>query len=81
MRTPRAQCSHRKRSTDPPSRRPKESNMNREFNVTSKFVRSILAAAAALCTVIVVGSIDSLAQHYSAELQAAASPSILIVRR
>jgi hypothetical protein len=55
--------------------------MNREFNVTSKFVRSILAAAAALCTVMVVGSIDGLAQHYSAELQAAASPSILIVRR
>jgi hypothetical protein len=55
--------------------------MNREFNTTSKLVRSILAAAAALCTVMVVGSIDSLAQHYSSELQAAASPSILFAKR
>jgi hypothetical protein len=54
--------------------------MNREFSAISKFARSILAVAAALSTVLVVGSIDSLAQHYSSELQAAASPSLLIAR-
>jgi hypothetical protein len=55
--------------------------MNREFNATSKFARSILAVAAALSTVLVVGSIDSLAQHYSAELSAAASPSIVLAAK
>ena len=55
--------------------------MNREFNVTSKFARSILAFAAALSTVLVVGSIESLAQHYGSVLQAAASPSIVIAKR
>jgi hypothetical protein len=55
--------------------------MNREFNASSKFVRSVLAVAAALSTMLVVGSIESLAQHYSSELQAAASPSIVIAKR
>ncbi len=55
--------------------------MNREFNASSKFARSIIVVAAALSTVLVVGSIDSLAQHYSSELQAAAAPSIVMAHR
>lgn len=55
--------------------------MNREFNATSKFARSIIAVAAALSTALVVGSIDSLAQHYGAELQTAAAPSIVMAKQ
>jgi hypothetical protein len=55
--------------------------MNREFNATSKFARSIIVVAAALSTALVIGSIDSLAQHYSAELQVTAAPTIVMARQ
>jgi hypothetical protein len=54
--------------------------MNREFHATSKLARSILAVTAVLSTVLVIGSIDMLAQHYGTELQAAAAPTVLIAR-
>jgi hypothetical protein len=54
--------------------------MNREFNAASTLVRSILAAAAVLSTLLVVGSIEGLAQHYSAGMQAVA-PSAVIAQR
>ena len=55
--------------------------MNREFHATSTLVRSILAVSAVLSTVLVIGSIDMLARHYDAELQAAAAPSVIIAKR
>ena len=54
--------------------------MNREFNTTSMLTRSILAAVAALSTVLVIGSIDGLAQHYGAGAQMAAVATTVVAR-
>jgi len=65
------------RSTEYP---PQEDDMNREFNTTSMLTRSILAAVAALSTVLVIGSIDGLAQHYGADAQMAAAATTVVAR-
>jgi len=55
--------------------------MHTEFNGTSKLGRSIFAIAALLCTVMVVGSIAGLAEHYGASFQATGTPAIVMARR
>ena len=47
--------------------------MNREFNPKQRNVRSVLACAATLAALLVVGSIDSLSRHYGAEAELAAA--------
>lgn len=55
--------------------------MNREFNASSKPVRSILAVAAVLATVLVASSIEGLSQHYGAQAELAASKAVTVAQR
>jgi hypothetical protein len=55
--------------------------MNREFNATSRKARSILAFVAVLSTLLVLGSIDRLSQHYGAEAQLASAKPLSIAQR
>jgi hypothetical protein len=45
--------------------------MNRKFEPTSKSIRAIFATASLLVSVLVVGSMSSLADHYNAKSQLA----------
>jgi hypothetical protein len=62
-------------------RRHLENTMNREFNASSKPVRSILAVAAVLATVLVASSIEGLSQHYGAQAELAASKAVTVAQR
>lgn len=55
--------------------------MNREFNASSRKVRSILAFLAVLSTILVLGSIDGLSQHYGTEAQLASVKPVSIAYR
>lgn len=55
--------------------------MNREFNASSRQARSVLAFVAVLATLLVVGSIESLSQHYSAEAQVAIAKPVSVAQR
>jgi hypothetical protein len=46
--------------------------MNREFNPTSRFARAVFAAGSFIISLLLVSSITSLAQHYSAASVASA---------
>ncbi len=52
------------------------SNTNRSFVASSRLSRTVSAAAAVLCTVLVLSSVVGLALHYehSAPMQSAAAP-------
>ena len=55
--------------------------MNRDYNASSNQARSVLALTAVLATMLVVGSIEGLSQHYSAGLQLAAAKSVAVAQR
>lgn len=55
--------------------------MNREFKPTSTLIRAILATASLLVSVLVVGSVASLAEHYNAESQLASAPHAVVAQR
>ena len=55
--------------------------MNRQFNPTSKPIRSALAAAALAVTMFIVGAIDGLAQHYEVSAQVAQLPPAVVAAR
>ncbi len=55
--------------------------MKRDFNASSKQARSVLAFAAVLATMLVVGSIEGLTQHYSADLQLAGAEPVAVAQR
>jgi len=54
--------------------------MSRTFKSSSKWVRSALAAAAVLSTVLVMVSIEGLIQHYSLPVSLAAASSIVVAQ-
>jgi hypothetical protein len=58
-----------------------ESQMNREFKPTSTLIRTIFATASLLVSVLVVGSMTSLADHYNAEAQAATAQRAWVAQR
>jgi hypothetical protein len=55
--------------------------MNREFSVSSRQARSILAIAAVLATALIVGSIEGLSRHYNAEAQLASAKPVSVAQR
>jgi len=55
--------------------------MNHRFNSAPIWVRSALAFAAAVSTVLVVGAVEGLIWHYEAGMQVAATPPTVIARR
>ena len=55
--------------------------MNRDFNASSKQVRSILAFVAVLASLLVLGSIDGLSQHYGADAQLAGAKPVAVAQR
>jgi hypothetical protein len=55
--------------------------MNRDFSASSRQARSILAVAAIVATMLVVGSIEGLSQHYGAEAQFASAKPITVAHR
>jgi hypothetical protein len=55
--------------------------MSRAFKSSSKWVRSGLAVAAVLSTVLVMISIEGLARHYAAETHLVAGPSVIVAQR
>lgn len=55
--------------------------MKRDFNASSKQARSILAFIAVLTSLLVLGSIDGLSQHYGAESQLASARPAVVAQR
>ena len=55
--------------------------MNCDFNASSKQARSVFALAAVLATLLVVGSIEGLSQHYSVDLQLAGAKPVAVAQR
>ena len=55
--------------------------MNREFKPTSTLIRAIFAIASLLVSVLVVGSMASLADHYNAESQLASAQREVVAQR
>lgn len=55
--------------------------MNREFSASSKQARSILAVAAVVATILMVGSIEGLSQYYPAEAQLASAKPLTVAHR
>ena len=55
--------------------------MQRDFNASSRQARSVFALAAVLATLLVVGSIEGLSQHYSADLQLAGAKPVEVAQR
>lgn len=55
--------------------------MNREFKPTSTLIRTVFATASLLVSVLVVGSMSSLADHYNAEAQSAAAQRAWVAQR
>jgi hypothetical protein len=62
-------------------RHDQEHIMNRDYNASSKQARSVFALTAVLATLLVVGSIEGLSQHYSADLQLAGAKSVAVAQR
>jgi hypothetical protein len=54
--------------------------MNREFKPISTLVRAIFATASLIVSVLVVGSISSLADHYNAESQLASAQRTVVAQ-
>ncbi len=54
--------------------------MNREFNPTSTLIRALFATASLLVSGLVVGSVVSLADHYSVESQMAGSGRTVVAQ-
>lgn len=50
--------------------------MNRRYDPSSRLSRSVLAFVACVVTLVVLGSIQGLAEHYGAAIQVAATPSV-----
>ncbi len=55
--------------------------MNREPQPTSKLMRAVFAVASLLVSILVVGSMTSLADHYNAESQLASTQRAVIAQR
>lgn len=55
--------------------------MNHEFNASSRRARSILAFVAVLTSLLALGSIDGLSQHYGAESQLASARPVVMAQR
>jgi hypothetical protein len=55
--------------------------MNRNYNASSKQARSVCALTAVLATMLVMGSIEGLSQHYSVDLQLAGAKSVAVAQR
>jgi len=55
--------------------------MNREPQPTSILTRAILAVASMLVSILVVGSMTSLADHYNAESQLASAQRTIVAQR
>jgi len=55
--------------------------MNREFKTTSPLLRVIFAAASVLVSVVVVGSMSSLADRYHDEAQLASGRIAVVAQR
>lgn len=55
--------------------------MNREFKPTSATIRILLATASLLASLLVTGSMASLADHYYAELQLASGQRTAVAQR
>ena len=51
--------------------------MNRPYSKTSRPARALIAVIACIATLVVLGSIDGLAEHYSAAAQFAGAPTIV----
>jgi hypothetical protein len=60
---------------------PKEHQMNRELQSTSPLIRAIFAVASLLVSILVVGSMTSLADHYNAESQLASAQRAIVAQR
>jgi hypothetical protein len=55
--------------------------MNREFKPTSNLLRALFATASLLVSMLVVGSMTSLAEHYNAESQLASAQRAIVAQR
>ena len=55
--------------------------MNRNFNPTSPWLRSIFAAASVFATLVIAGAIGALAYHYEAESQLARAQAVTVAQR
>ncbi len=55
--------------------------MNRELQSTSPLIRAIFAVASLLVSILVVGSMTSLADHYNAESQLASAQRAVVAQR
>ena len=55
--------------------------MNRELQPTSPVIRAIFAVDSLLVSILVVGSMTSLAHHYNAESQLAGAPRAIVAQR
>ncbi len=55
--------------------------MNREFKPTSTLIRAISAIASLLVSVLAVGSMASLADHYNVESQLASAQRAVFAQR
>jgi hypothetical protein len=55
--------------------------MNREPQPTSPLIRAIFAVASLLVSILVVGSMTSLADHYNAESQMTSAQRAIVAQR
>ena len=55
--------------------------MNREFKPSSAMIRAIFATASLLASILVVGSMASLADYYHAESQSASGQRMAVAQR
>jgi hypothetical protein len=55
--------------------------MKSSFNPSSKKARSVFALAAVLATILVMGSIEGLSQHYSADVQFGSAKPVAVAQR
>ena len=55
--------------------------MNRELQPTSPVIRAIFAVASLLVSILVVGSMTSLADHYNSESQLVSTPRAVVAQR
>ena len=55
--------------------------MNRNFNPTSTWLRSISAAASVVTTLAIASAIDSLAAYYGTDSRLASAPAVTVAQR
>ena len=55
--------------------------MNRNFNSTSTWLRSISAASAVVATLAIASGIDSLATHYGTHAELESAPPVTVAQR